>query len=139
MLNRIALGLALAAFWGAAVVFAATWVGCGDDEAAACPESLASNAAQWSSPADASDQCVQLARALNASGVTVDAGAGDDCTGTTSQTESGGQCRATITSTCSSGLSFEFNCTVAKQGADCIATIDAPELERPCGLRVLLR
>lgn len=112
---------------------------CGDDDKG-CPDSLASNSAEWRAPPDASAQCTELARTLGSSGLDIGGDAAVDCSGSMSQTETGGQCRATITSTCEDGLSFELRCVVKRdRTADCDVTIDAAELERACQLRVLLR
>jgi hypothetical protein len=114
---------------------------CGDDDGA-CPDSLASQSAQWSAT-DARAQCAELADALNSSGLNAagdDDGGSGECIGHTSQSHSGGMCRATIVSSCDGGLSFAFDCVVKRdRTADCSVRIDAPELEDACRLRVLLR
>lgn len=120
--------------------------GCGGDDSGGCPESLPVGSAEWSA-ADVRAECVELASALNSSGVGLSGLAGeddageDDCGGSTSQSDVGGQCRATIEGSCAeSGLSFAIDCKVrSDRGADCDVTIDAPELERVCKLKAALR
>lgn len=139
------LWLALLASMGGAILllllFGAT--GCGDDDSAACPDSLAATSAHWSPAAGQRAQCADLADALNENGVNVagddDSGTGE-CTGHSSQSQSGGACHATITSTCEDGLAFALDCAVRRdRTADCDVRIDSPDLEDTCRLRVLLR
>jgi hypothetical protein len=115
----------------AALILIACVAACGGDD---CPE-LDVKAAEWIPPLGASDECAELASALNGEiDLNDDSGGGDDC-GELEQHE-GEQCSVSVRAECD-GVALALECEATDAGADCLGVVRSAELE--CAYRVLLR
>ena len=117
----------------AALILIACVAACSGDD---CPE-LDITSAEWIPPLGASDECAELASALNEIDLNDDSGggSGDDC-GELEQHE-GEQCSVSVRAECDGEVALELECEATDAGADCLGVVRSAELE--CAYRVLLR